>query len=227
MTWEAVEYYENSFKIFGIPAKVRTGYTSPTETSFSAWAKWSLASYHTADSRVILRFLSRLKCQAKSYYNILTLYFIFVSKYIYFSVFLLEFPQLWAIKRASHNFRDCSCNLAKKLTLGLLATITLEVVPFRAYAPFPALLPFLNASWKSCWEDVQHRLRFCLSHLNFVKMAMSQFYLHSGKLRKVGWVREEESWFFYKKNSLVKEKCEVLSCHATATSLSQNVGANY
>jgi hypothetical protein len=30
------------------------------------------------------------------------------------------------------------------LTLGLLATITLEVVFFRAYAPFPALLPFLK-----------------------------------------------------------------------------------
>jgi hypothetical protein len=29
-----------------------------------------------------------------------------------------------------------------KLTLGLLATITLEVVPFCAYTLFPALLPF-------------------------------------------------------------------------------------
>jgi hypothetical protein len=33
--------------------------------------------------------------------------------------------------------------------LGLLATITLKVVLFHVYAPFPALLPFLNASWKS------------------------------------------------------------------------------
>jgi hypothetical protein len=38
----------------------------------------------------------------------------------------------------------------QKLTLGLLATITLEVFQFRAYAPFPALMPFLSASWKSC-----------------------------------------------------------------------------
>jgi hypothetical protein len=39
----------------------------------------------------------------------------------------------------------------QKLTLGLLATITLEVVLFCAYAPFPAFLcQFLNASWKSC-----------------------------------------------------------------------------
>lgn len=30
----------------------------------------------------------------------------------------------------------------QKIVLGLLATIALEVVPFRAYAPFPALLPF-------------------------------------------------------------------------------------
>jgi hypothetical protein len=38
----------------------------------------------------------------------------------------------------------------QKLTLGLLTTITLEVVSFREYAKFPALLPFLNASWKPC-----------------------------------------------------------------------------
>jgi hypothetical protein len=30
----------------------------------------------------------------------------------------------------------------QKLTFSLLATITLQVVPFRVYAPFPALLPF-------------------------------------------------------------------------------------
>jgi hypothetical protein len=38
----------------------------------------------------------------------------------------------------------------QKLTLDLLAAITLEVVPFRAYALFPARLPFLNTSSKSC-----------------------------------------------------------------------------
>jgi hypothetical protein len=36
------------------------------------------------------------------------------------------------------------------LTLSLLATITLEAVAFHSYEPFPVLLPFLNASWKSC-----------------------------------------------------------------------------
>jgi hypothetical protein len=68
--------------------------------------------------------------------------------------------------------------MVKNLTLGLLVTITitLEVVHFREYAPLPALLlPFLNASWKSCvCEGVQRRLRFCLDHLNCVKMAASQ-----------------------------------------------------
>jgi hypothetical protein len=38
----------------------------------------------------------------------------------------------------------------QKLTLGLLDTIILEVVAFHAYATFPVLLSFLNASWKSC-----------------------------------------------------------------------------
>jgi hypothetical protein len=34
----------------------------------------------------------------------------------------------------------------QKITLDILDTITFEVVPFGAYAPFPALLSFLNAS---------------------------------------------------------------------------------
>jgi hypothetical protein len=32
----------------------------------------------------------------------------------------------------------------RKIALGLLETINLEVVLFRAYAPFPALLPFFK-----------------------------------------------------------------------------------
>jgi hypothetical protein len=36
----------------------------------------------------------------------------------------------------------------------LLATITLKVNAFCAYAQFPALLPFLNAFWKSCFVGV-------------------------------------------------------------------------
>jgi hypothetical protein len=71
----------------------------------------------------------------------------------------------------------------KKLIFDPLATITLEAVPFRVNAPFPALLPFLNSFWKPC--SVQHRLRFCLHHLNCVKMAAFQFHLQSGKQRIV------------------------------------------
>jgi hypothetical protein len=40
---------------------------------------------------------------------------------------------------------------SQKLNFGLLSTINFGVVPFLAYALFPALLPFLNASWKSCF----------------------------------------------------------------------------
>jgi hypothetical protein len=42
-----------------------------------------------------------------------------------------------------------------KTNLALLATITFEVGPFCAYAPFPALLSFLNASWKLFCEGLQ------------------------------------------------------------------------
>jgi hypothetical protein len=90
----------------------------------------------------------------------------------------------------------------QKLTLGLLATITLKVVPFRAYVPFPALLPFLNCTLEVVFcEGVQHRLRFCLEHLNCVKMAAFQFYFQSGKQKsRVGGL------VFSVKNSLLKKE---------------------
>jgi hypothetical protein len=80
----------------------------------------------------------------------------------------------------------------QKLTLDLLATITLEVVPFRAYAPFPPILPFLNCILEVVFcDDVQHRIRFCPQHLNCVNMAAFQFYLQSGKQKKVGGVGDD------------------------------------
>jgi hypothetical protein len=36
----------------------------------------------------------------------------------------------------------------QKLTLDLLDTVALEVVPFRASAPFPAVLPFFKCNLK-------------------------------------------------------------------------------
>jgi hypothetical protein len=51
----------------------------------------------------------------------------------------------------------------QRLTLSLLPTVTLEVVPLRTYAPFPALLPLFKCILQVLFcEGVQHRLRFCL-----------------------------------------------------------------
>jgi hypothetical protein len=45
----------------------------------------------------------------------------------------------------------------QKLTLGLLATFTLKVVPYCTYAPFPALLPFFKCILQVVFcESVQH-----------------------------------------------------------------------
>jgi hypothetical protein len=68
----------------------------------------------------------------------------------------------------------------QKLALGILAIITLEVVPFQA------LLPFLTASWKSCPMRVFSTiyLHFCLYHLNCVKIAAFQFYLQLRRQKK-------------------------------------------
>jgi hypothetical protein len=79
----------------------------------------------------------------------------------------------------------------QKLTLGILATISLKVNPFRAYAPFPALLPFYECILEVVFcEGIHHRLRFYLGHLSFLKMAAFQFHFQSGKQRKLAGGKE-------------------------------------
>jgi hypothetical protein len=69
----------------------------------------------------------------------------------------------------------------QKLTLGLDATIAFEAVTFGANAPFPALLQFLNASWKLCSVRVLSTAFESATVTSTVKMAAFQFYLQSGK----------------------------------------------
>jgi hypothetical protein len=64
--------------------------------------------------------------------------------------FYVPFYAGFNVQRAIHNFRDWHCLLVEELSLGPLSTIALELVPFWAYAKFPELLQFLNASWKLC-----------------------------------------------------------------------------
>jgi hypothetical protein len=72
----------------------------------------------------------------------------------------------------------------QKLTFGLLATITLEVVTFHAYAPFPVLLPCLNATWKSC--SVRVFSTACdFASITSVKMAAFLFYFQLGTQREM------------------------------------------
>jgi hypothetical protein len=68
-------------------------------------------------------------------------------------------------------------------------------------------------------EGVQHRLRFCLDHIDCVKMAAFQFYLQSGKQRNVGWVGYVSHVVFGQKFPGDKRKCEMVCCRvATASS---------
>jgi hypothetical protein len=71
-----------------------------------------------------------------------------------------------------------------------------EIVSSCLYAPFPALLPLFKMHPESCVLCVQHRLRFCLDNLSCIKMAALQFYLKSGKQRRVGWVGEDSLVIF-------------------------------
>jgi hypothetical protein len=108
-----------------------------------------------------------------------------------------------------------------KLTLGLLGTITLEVVSFRAYSPFPVLLPFLIASWKLCFWGVQHRLWFYLDHLNCVKMAAFQLYLQSWKQWKLGWVGDDSRVVFGQKFPGEKGSDATASCFVASNNPGQ------
>jgi hypothetical protein len=73
----------------------------------------------------------------------------------------------------------------QKLTLETLATINLEAVPIRVYAPCVAFLPFFKCILEVVFcVGVQHHLQFCFNHINRVKMADFQFYLPSGKQKK-------------------------------------------
>jgi hypothetical protein len=73
----------------------------------------------------------------------------------------------------------------EKLILRLLASITFEVIPFRAYAPFPARLLFIKCILEVVFcEGAQHRLQFCLVHLSCDKMAAFKLYLQSGEREK-------------------------------------------
>jgi hypothetical protein len=67
----------------------------------------------------------------------------------------------------------------QKVTSGVLATITLEIVPFCSYTPLPLLLSL----FKCILEGVQRHLQFCPNHLICVKMAAFEFYLQSGETR--------------------------------------------
>jgi hypothetical protein len=84
----------------------------------------------------------------------------------------------------------------QKLTLGLLVTVTPVVDPFHAYAPLSALVIFKCILEVEFCEAVQHRPRFCLDHLNYVKMMASQFYLQSENQRKAVWVQDDSHAVF-------------------------------
>jgi hypothetical protein len=73
--------------------------------------------------------------------------------------------------------------------LGLLATVTLEVIPIHIYALFPALLPFLNASWKSCSVVVFITACDSVSITSVASIWQETKKLQGAKSGEFGWVR--------------------------------------
>jgi hypothetical protein len=75
------------------------------------------------------------------------------------------------------------------------------------FAPFPTLLPFLNASWKWCSVRVFSTASDSTSITSIViKMAVFQFYLRLEKQRKVGWAGDDSHVVFLVRTSLVKRE---------------------
>jgi hypothetical protein len=103
--------------------------------------------------------------------------------------------------------------------LDLLATINLEVVPFRAHAPFPALLPFLMhpGSRVLCGCSAPPAILPRIPQL--CQNGGFKIYLQSGKQRKVGWVGDESHIVFGQKFSGEKESETVRYRDATGSSI--------
>jgi hypothetical protein len=100
----------------------------------------------------------------------------------------------------------------RKLNVGLLATITLEAVSFRLYAPFSELLSFSKCILEVVFcAGIQHRLRFYLDHLNCFQIATFQFYLQSWKQTNVGRVGDVSRVVFGKK-FFGEKNCETVHC---------------
>lgn len=85
------------------------------------------------------------------------------------------------------------------------------------YGSFPALLPFWNASWKSCSLRVFSTLNFCLDHLSYVKSAAFIFIFNQRMeksrrgLSQVS--RVDEGWqscCFWSKIFQWKRKCKTV-----------------
>jgi hypothetical protein len=97
------------------------------------------------------------------------------------------------------------------LILGLLTTITLEILPFRAYAPFPEPLKCFNASWKPCPVRVFSTGRDSASIPQLCQ---------NGDLSVLSSIEDKDKSRVGDSHvALVKMKCEVVRCRDATTSV--------
>jgi hypothetical protein len=93
----------------------------------------------------------------------------------------------------------------KKLFLGLLATITLQVVTFRVYTPFPGLLPFFKLILEVMFCKVFSTVCDSASITSIVKkwhILSFIFYwgnnkVAGGQVRRVRWVGDDSHVVFF------------------------------
>jgi hypothetical protein len=102
--------------------------------------------------------------------------------------------------KSIHNFRDWCCHLAKT-NFGPTGHHYSRNISLSPVCNVPSTSVIFKCVLKVVFcEGVQHRLRFCLDHLNCVKTAAFQFYVQSGKQKsRVG--RGRQSFCFGRKFS--------------------------
>jgi hypothetical protein len=112
---------------------------------------------------------------------------------------------IWNIRNGIHNFWNCTATVQYSLYSHKTNFGPTDHRHPRS-SPLPRVCSFRSASaiFKCILEVmfckvVWRRLLFCLQHLRCVKMATSQFYLQSGKQRKLGWVGDVSHVSFGKK----------------------------
>jgi hypothetical protein len=130
-----------------------------------------------------------------------------------------QIPQIKTKHTHIHSFRDLCCHLDKKLTLGLLVPITLEVVPSTHICCSQHSCHFFNVSWKSCSVRVFSSTSILPWSPQLCRNGGLSVLSSIGETEKSKVGGGRQSCCFWQKNSLVRKEWGPLSLMSTIEEL--------